>query len=297
MNVAERRAFSRALSGIMRATVDEVLAHQTRIPAAGQAADRIGITGPPGAGKSTLIGHLIRNRLATMGPTARLAVIAIDPTSPISHGSILGDRIRMDTDQDDPRVFIRSLPSSTAQDGLSDNISDILGLIDTFGFSETILETVGVGQAEHAIRLLVDTMVLIVPPEAGDAVQAIKAGIIELPDIYVVNKADLPGAGRALAEMRWLAGQRPRGAWQPPILATSDRQPDSWAALGAAIDSHRGWLRENSDAGAIHAARLHYQVTSLVLRRIKETAGARPLPASLAQGYADCIRRLAHELK
>src|SRR5690606_35670836 len=152
---------------------------------------RIGVTGPPGAGKSTLIAALTRYRLKRAGC---IAIIAIDPSSPNTHGSILGDRIRMDCLVDDSRVYIRSLASRSANDGLTENLPEILGVLDDFGFDEIILETVGVGQSEFAVRDLVDVELLVMAPGAGDQIQAMKAGIVETADICIVNKADQPGA-------------------------------------------------------------------------------------------------------
>ena len=181
-----RRALSRALSRIANADVSETLAQQNASTPA--TLSRIGITGAPGAGKSTLIARLAHLR---KGVDRKIAVLAIDPTSPVSQGSILGDRIRMDSIADDPDIFIRSIPSRRAHDGLTDNTADLLNAMEGHGFDEVILESVGVGQAEYTIRTLVDTVVLVLLPESGDAIQAMKAGILEMADIYVVNKADL----------------------------------------------------------------------------------------------------------
>ncbi|TVR07609.1 MAG: hypothetical protein EA385_12195 [Salinarimonadaceae bacterium] len=276
---ARRRALGRALTRAAEAGVDQALAlAEAAQPAPEGGAWRIGITGAPGAGKSSLIGRLARLRLDRLSretppagaPPERLAVIAVDPTSPVSHGSILGDRIRMEDLAGDRRAYIRSLPSRGGRDGLTHNIVDILAALDAHGFRETILETVGVGQAEHAVRLMVDTVVLVLHPESGDSIQAMKAGVMELADIYVVNKADLPGAKRALAELRaTLRGVGPDG-FEPPILTVSQDDPASVAALDEAIEAHRRHVEVKNLRHARLAARLAYHVDSLILRRLDE---------------------------
>jgi LAO/AO transport system kinase len=178
-----RRNLSRALSRIANADVSDTLAQQSEPPAMNL--PRIGITGAPGAGKSSLIARLAKLRKHA---DRKIAVLAVDPSSPVSQGSILGDRIRMDAIADDPDIFIRSIPSRRAHDGLADNTADLLNAMEGHGFGEIILETVGVGQAEYTIRTLVDTVVLILVPHSGDAIQAMKAGILEMADIYVVNR-------------------------------------------------------------------------------------------------------------
>ncbi|HQS11179.1 MAG TPA: GTP-binding protein, partial [Xanthobacteraceae bacterium] len=180
----DRRALGRALSRAADAGLADILSAPPREER--HVARRIGVTGPPGAGKSTLIAALARFRLSR---ASRVAIVAIDPTSPKTRGSILGDRIRMDGLVDDPRVFIRSLASRGATDGLADNLPEILSVFDDYGFDEIILETVGVGQSEFAVRELVDVELLVLTPGAGDQIQAMKAGILETADIYVVNKA------------------------------------------------------------------------------------------------------------
>src|SRR5262249_53723903 len=178
----DRRAVAKALTRCANATVSEALATASD-PANGSFARRIGITGDPGTGEGTLISQLAQRRLAT---AERLGVLAIDPTSPFSGGAILGDRVRMDAVLQDERVFIRSFASRSAHGGLTDNVSDLLAVMDRHAFDEVILETVGVGQTEYTVRVLVDTVVLVLIPESGDQIQAMKAGLMETADIYVV---------------------------------------------------------------------------------------------------------------
>lgn len=262
----DRRALSRALSRAAGASPSEIL--RTSSAPVEREARRIGITGPPGAGKSTLIGKLVRHRLERV---RQLAVIAIDPTSPNSQGSVLGDRLRMDELFDHPRLYIRSLPSRQSHDGLTDNLPEVLATLDSFGFDEVIVETVGVGQAEYGVRAFVDTEVLVLVPDAGDHVQAMKCGILETADVYVVNKADLPGAPRIAAEVRGVLGARPQGArGQPPVLLARQDDQASIAAIDGAIEEHLERSVANRDERALRRLRRRLHVQSLFQRRVAE---------------------------
>lgn len=289
----DRRKLGRALSRSADATVAEMLERWQ--PAPDEAARRIGITGAPGTGKSTLISHLARHRLAGGG---RLGVVAVDPSSPYSSGAILGDRIRMDAIVDDPNLFIRSLASRHAHDGLADNIADLLSIMDAHDFDEVILETVGVGQTEYGVRALVDTLVLVLIPESGDQIQAMKAGLMETADLYVVNKADLPKAGKVANEVRAALARsaEAQAAWTPRVLEVSSSDPASIARLSASIDEHNGWVRANRDAQAIRQLRQRYHVGELVRRRLTELveqADPALMDRSLPQVYAELVSRLA----
>lgn len=269
---ASRRALSRALSGMADAAVADILEAVSAAPAS--PAWRIGITGPPGSGKSSLIARLAAKRVERLpGAGERLAVLAIDPSSPARGGAILGDRVRMDAIAGDPRVYMRSLASRGGRDGLAHNIVDILAVADAHGFQEVLLETVGVGQSEHAARDLVDSLVLVLHPEAGDSVQAMKSGIMELADIYVVNKADLPGAVRTATELRAVlkaAPGRDRRGWSPPVIEVGRDREDGLLALDAALEAHRAHVLSVSDRAAIETARRRYHLRSLAERRIDE---------------------------
>lgn len=290
----DRWALSRALTRLANADpmvlADAQVGVATEVPAT--FARRIGLTGAPGAGKSSLIGHLVRQRLAS---GQRLGVLAVDPSSPRTGGAILGDRVRMDDLVDDERLYIRSLGSRRTGDGLADNLPEMLDLMDTFDFDEVLLETVGVGQAEHAVRAQVDTVVLVLLPDSGDAVQAMKAGIMEMADIFVVHKCDLPGAQRAATDLRRVAALQPPAAqdWVSPILLTSCEQPDSLAALSSAIDQHQAWrARYASDT---FLARARYRLRRLIERRIARFVAEQDAPffqqSLLAQ--ADAAMRAA----
>ena len=293
-----RRALSRALSGMADASVAEVLGAVSAAPAG--AAWRIGITGPPGSGKSSLIARLAARRLERLeGGGERLAVLAVDPSSPYRGGAILGDRVRMDAIADDPRVFVRSLASRGGRDGLAHNIVDIVAVADAHGFAEVLLETVGVGQSEHAARDLVDSLVLVLHPEAGDSIQAMKSGIMELADVYVVNKADLPGAVRTATELRAVlkavSGHDRRG-WSPPVIEIGRGREDGLVALDEALDAHRRHVAATSDRAALERARRRYHLRSLAERRIDEVLAADPGlsgPGEVAERFQALLSGLA----
>jgi LAO/AO transport system kinase len=286
----DRRALGRALTHIANASVAEVL--QVARPREQAAARRIGLTGPPGVGKSSLGGRLALARAAQR----RLGMLAIDPTSPRTGGAILGDRIRIDELTDAGEIFVRSIASRTANDGLADNLPELLEAMDAAGFDEIVVETVGVGQAEHAARTQVDTLVLVLNPESGDMVQAMKAGIMELADIYAINKADLPGAPRIAAEIRRVLALAPPPGWQPPVVLTSIDDAESVARLSAEIDRHQTWLAASGTQAQRAVDRARYRLRNLIERQVAETVAA--LPASyfvqdFAQQFRGALDRMA----
>ncbi len=286
-----RRGLAREISRIANAPVADILGVIESSPAEGY---RIGVTGPPGAGKSSLIAELARHRLKREGT---LAIVAVDPTSPVSGGAILGDRIRMAELATDPRVYIRSLASRDSVDGLADNLPSVLDFLAARGFEEILVETVGVGQVEYEIRRLVDTMVLVLIPGAGDQVQAMKAGVLETADVIVVNKSDLPGAQRLQSELHAVLERRTmaRGGWPARLVATAANDPDSFARLSAALDDHRSWLAEGDRRAARLTDRRRHQVASLIARRLHEAMQALPqeaLGAPLGQLYDRVVRSL-----
>ncbi|WP_181870021.1 ArgK/MeaB family GTPase [Halomonas sp. DQ26W] len=285
-----RRALGRELTRLANASVAESLAHSTQRPEPSMEPVRIGFTGAPGAGKSTLISRLAKHRLSACREKGGVAILGIDPTSPLSGGSILGDRIRMDAIANEPDLYIRSLASRSSHDGLADNVLDLLEAVEGYGFREVLLETVGVGQAEHAIRHSVDTLVMVLQPNAGDAIQAMKSGVLELADIYVINKADLPGAKKSASEIRGIV-QRSQAAWRPPVIETSQKHEEGLAKLDSAISEHLAWQAEHCNASETLRRRRHYHVQSLIVRRVSELLEHQPQlldATSLAEAY-DCI--------
>jgi len=212
----ERRALARAMSAVENETnAGKALLRELQ-PHLGRARV-LGITGPPGAGKSTLVSALIGAYL-TRG--VRVGVVAVDPSSPFSGGAILGDRIRMGAHQADERVFIRSLASRGHGGGLSRTAARVIDLLDAAGYEQIIVETVGAGQSEVEVAEVADTRVVVCPPGLGDEVQALKAGILEIADILVVNKSDLPQADRTERELLAMLSLRHYEDWTPQVART-----------------------------------------------------------------------------
>ena len=258
----DRRALSLAISRAAAASLREAAALSA--PPAIRARV-VGVTGPPGAGKSTLIGNLVPRRLGT---DRTAAVLAIDPSSPRSGGAVLGDRIRMEAISGDPRVYIRSLASAGAHDGLSSNIAEVLATLEGHGFDEILIETVGVGQAEYGIRSLVDAEILVLVPGAGDHIQAMKAGIIETADIVVVGKSDLPGADRLEAEILGVLRSRPA-----TVIRVSSLGDEGVARLSDALDRLLAGQTQQQKEQVLQA-RLRFRVQALIQRRLREVLDA-----------------------
>jgi LAO/AO transport system kinase len=204
----------------------------------------IGLTGPPGAGKSTLADRITARLRAA---ARRVGIIAVDPTSPFSGGAVLGDRIRMQAHFLDPGVFIRSLASRGSHGGVARATRDVIRLLDAFGSDTVLVETVGVGQTELDVMRLADTTVVVLVPEAGDAVQVMKAGLLEIADIFVVNKADRDGAGRLQSELVHMVELRPGAPWSIPVLLTEAAADAGTEAVLEAFDRHRAFLAADAD--------------------------------------------------
>lgn len=266
----DRRALGLALTRLANARPADLMRRPLRdLPDV--RARRIGITGAPGSGKSTLLGHLALLRAAR----GRVGVLAVDPSSPKTGGAILGDRIRMDELPGAGELYIRSLGSRGTSDGLADNLPEMLDTMDDFGFTEVMLETVGVGQVEFAARMQVDTLALVLLPGSGDIVQAMKAGIAEIADIVVVNKADLPGARKMAADVRRIASmsRHAAGAWVPPVLLVSSSQPESITGLSAQIDLHQQWLVDGMRRETLVEQRARYRLKRLLEMHAAEVLG------------------------
>ena len=257
----ERAALARAISVVedRRPGFRELLA---QVAGRGRQAHRTGITGPPGAGKSTLAAALAR---VWRGAGEEVAIVAVDPTSPYSGGALLGDRVRMAPLRLDRGVFIRSMATRGAGGGLAEAVHDVIDLMEGSGFGRILLETVGVGQTELGVAEAVDTVVVVLTPESGDDVQAMKAGLAEVADIFVVNKADRPEARALLRRLRDAVGLgRGRGAdvlaeeagapgWKPPVLTAVATAGEGIIALADAIEDHH---RSLAESGALEARRI-----------------------------------------
>jgi LAO/AO transport system kinase len=239
----------------------------------GGGAYTVGITGAPGAGKSTLTARVVAS---LRGTGDRVAVLAIDPSSPFSGGAILGDRVRMQDHDLDEGVFIRSMATRGHLGGLALAVPEAARVLDAAGFPWIVLETVGVGQIEVEVAGAADTTVVVVNPGWGDAVQAAKAGLLEIADVFVVNKADRPGAddaARDLASILGLAGARDAG-WTPPIVKTVASTGDGIDDLVAAVGQHRAHLEVSGGLEARRAARVAGELRAIVVARLLDRVGA-----------------------
>lgn len=239
----DRRALARVISQVEDDTPEGRAALALLYPHTGRA-HTVGLTGGSGAGKSTLAGTLAlewRRRGRTVG------IVAVDPTSPFTHGALLGDRIRMPELARDPEVFLRSMASRGALGGLAPTTVEVAAVLDAAGKDIVLIETVGAGQDEVEVASVAETTVVVLTPAAGDEVQAMKAGIMEVADILVVNKADLPNADGLIAQLRALTNAASRGRLEVPVLATVATKNRGVAELADAIDEHRAKLAASGE--------------------------------------------------
>jgi len=272
----DRRALARLLTAIENRTPLAEHALRELYPRAGRG-HIVGITGPPGAGKSTLVAALIGE---VRGAGRSVAVVAVDPSSPITGGALLGDRVRMQSYAGDDGVFIRSMAARGHAGGLASTTAAATAVLDAVGFDLVLVETVGTGQSEVEVAAAADTTVVLEAPEMGDEVQAIKAGLLEVADLVVVNKGDRPGAQRTAAQLRAMlvagsgpavgatAVDRPRPK-RPEVLVTTAATGAGVPELLAAIDRHRATLGDGSSDSA-RLARAEAQVWAIVGDRLRD---------------------------
>jgi LAO/AO transport system kinase len=289
----DTRALARLLSAVeddaprIRSVIKDLL------PKTG-AARIIGLTGAPGVGKSTVTGALVG---AFRAAGQRVAVLAVDPTSPFTGGALLGDRIRMQDHATDEAVFIRSMASRGHVGGLAAATPQAIRVLDAAGFELIIIETVGVGQAEIAIASLADSVVVLLAPGMGDAIQAAKAGILEVADLFVVNKADKPDTQQVVRDLRNMLALGHRGPddWKPPIITTVGSRGEGIDELAARLGEHWDWLRSSGELERRRQARAREEITALAIAALRgrlaadaaQSGGLDELAAQVADGTLD----------
>ncbi len=297
-----RRALARLLTHIENADAEAAAALAGLFPATGRA-HVIGLTGAPGCGKSSLV-NVLAQSLRRAGQS--VAIVAVDPSSPFTGGALLGDRLRMRDLAGDPGVFIRSTASRGALGGLAATTADMVTALDAAGFDKILIETVGAGQAEVDIASAAQTVLVIEAPGLGDEVQAIKAGILEVADVLVVNKADQPAAENTLRALRASLAMLPEtAAWKPPLLATVATEGTGTAEIVAAIEQHRRYLLASGALQQRERQRLRHELArrlqGVLLDRLLQRLGDSHFEAALDQMLArqldpgSAARQLARE--
>lgn len=271
----EPRAVGRAISLVEDRGVAGRAVSRGLHPATGRAV-RVGVTGSPGVGKSTLISAFVAH-LRAVGRT--VAVISVDPSSPFTRGAVLGDRIRLTDHFVDRGVFIRSMASRGHSGGLSEATAGAVLVLDAAGFDVVLVETVGTGQNEVEIQSLTETVALVLMPGGGDAIQALKAGLMEIPDVLVINKADRPGVDLLRAELEATMSLAPAGPWAPPIVTTRADEGVGVAEAWEAVEAHRAHLTDSGLMEARVRDGLRRQIRALALDRLGRRLDAAGDPA------------------
>ena len=264
----ERRALARAITLVEDGASEAEALVREVYPRTGRAA-AIGVTGPPGVGKSTLVSALVAE-VRTAGST--VGVISVDPSSPFSRGALLGDRIRLSDHFLDPGVYIRSMGTRGHLGGLAEATLQALLLVDASGKDVVFLETVGTGQSEVEVIGIADVVLLVLMPGSGDSVQALKAGIMEIPDVIVVNKLDHPGAKTMLQEVRSIVALDPDRDRRPAILLTDAVRGEGVRELWEALEARRARLEEHGELARRRERNLSGEVETLAVARLRQRA-------------------------
>lgn len=279
----DRRALARTITEVENGSDRGRRAFQILYPHAGKA-HIVGVTGSAGSGKSTLTAELAR---AYRQDGKLVGIVAVDPSSPFSRGAILGDRIRMQDLTGDVGVFMRSVATRGSLGGLSATTSEVAGVLAAAGQDVVLIETVGAGQDEVEIAGVAQTTLVVNTPGMGDDVQAIKAGIMEVADILVVNKSDLPGADAVVAQLHALLSLAPPGGWCVPVLPVSAVRREGIEPLLSAIEEHRGYLRDSGEGARVLARQARHAIVvaaqAELARNLSHPKGAGALDALAAQ--------------
>lgn len=266
----DRAALARLISLIERGGPAGRAVGRATFPLGGSAYT-IGVTGAPGAGKSTLVSRMIAHLRASQ---AEVGVLAVDPSSPFSGGALLGDRVRMQDHALDPGVFIRSMATRGHLGGLALAVPEAVRALDAAGLQWVLLETVGVGQVEVEVAGSADTTLVVVNPGSGDGVQANKAGLLEIADVFVINKADRPGVKELRRDLDLMLDLSAPAGWRPPIVpvvaATGEGLADAWTA----VERHRAHLAGSGELEARRQSRIEAEVAEIVARVLEERARA-----------------------
>jgi LAO/AO transport system kinase len=286
----DRRALARVVT-LIENGAPEVRQILATLHTHGGHAHVVGVTGSPGAGKSTLVMQLARELRRR---EQRVGIVAVDPSSPYSGGAILGDRIRMQELAGDPKVFIRSMASRGSLGGLAASTRDVVRALDAAGFDTIIIETVGAGQAEVEIVRAAQTVLVVTVPGMGDDIQAIKAGILEIADIFVVNKADRPGADQTASELRMLLSldsHKHERAWRVPIIKTSAVTGDGIAELADKLAAHLTALRESGQLAARSGQQARSEMLALLHQALLARIGDTVSPDEWNRLIDEVVRR------